>query len=333
MFPDLFIRRLVDDAELSWNAAPPVFAPGGFTFTAEPAHASLAIDEVAEPLWSALRWFADRPPSGLDPADRGRWEAIAGRIEALENLPVDALQAPYLPPRIAGLLSADAGTLRRPAMTESLRSRHVPVVSEFSPAVAMFGGVSPNLSQEDVRSLLAILAESDGQDTRDLAALADARGASPLGIPHQDGRDFADDLLDDLGLPGDLGWIDVERIATDLGVAVQRRRFDSRDIRGAALAGIGISPRIVVNETSIYNVTPEGRRFTVAHELCRVLHDRSRARRITHVSGRWVAQGFERRANAFAAYFLMPRELVIRHLDGQPGADPERSVGLPLLSA
>jgi len=56
---------------------------------------------------------------------------------------------------------------------------------------------------------------------------------------------------------------------------------------------------------------------TIAHELCLILHDRTRAQRVAHISGQWVAPGVERRANAFAAYVLMPRGLVVRIFDGQ----------------
>lgn len=319
LFPDLFIRRLLDDAELSWNAAPPVHAPDGFTFTAEPAHASLAVDDVAGPLWEALRWFVSTPPPGLNSADQPRWEAIVRKVDALEGLSVEALQAPYLPARIVDFLG-DFET------HSSVRSQHAPVVAEFSPAVAMFGGVSPNLSPTDARSLLGILAEARGVEPEEFARLAHERGTSPLGTPHRDGYDFAQDFLDDLGLPGDADWIDVDGIAARLSVIVESRRFDSRDIRGVALAGASICPRIILNEASVYNVSPEGRRFTTAHELCHLLHDRSRARRVTHVSGPWVAQGFERRANAFAAYLLMPRVLVLRHLDAQASSDAQEAI-------
>ena len=74
------------------------------------------------------------------------------------------------------------------------------------------------------------------------------------------------------------------------------------------------APAIIVNSTSVYNVNENGKRFTIAHELCHILHDQTRARRITHVSGPWASPGIEKRANAFAAALLMPRELVLRQL-------------------
>lgn len=91
--------------------------------------------------------------------------------------------------------------------------------------------------------------------------------------------------------------------------------METGSIRGAAVAGEGFSPRIFVNRTHHFNQNESGRRFTIAHELCHVLFDRTRARRLAHVSsGRWAAPGIEKRANAFAAYLLMPRGLVLAHL-------------------
>ena len=68
---------------------------------------------------------------------------------------------------------------------------------------------------------------------------------------------------------------------------------------------------IVLNLTSAFNLNSGGRRFTIAHELCHIVHDRGRARRVAHVSGPWVAPGVEKRANAFAAMLLMPRSLLL----------------------
>lgn len=319
LFPDLFIRRLVDDVELSWTAAPPVFAPDGFTFAADPAHSCLPVEVVAEPLWKALRWFADTPPRCLDPSDWARWETIVREIDSLHGLSTEALQAPYIPARVAEIVAACS----KPNLAQSRRSERAPVVTEFSPAVAMFGGVSPNLSPTDAQVLLGLLAASEGCDGAELERLVGERGLSPLGIPHRNGYDFAEDLLDDLDLPGASDWIDIDAILQHLGVAANTTNFDSVGIRGVALAGTNIAPKIVINESSIFNQSPVGRRFTLAHELCHILHDRSRARRVSHVSGPWVAQGFERRANAFAAYFLMPRALLVRHLDGRDAGMPE----------
>ena len=86
--------------------------------------------------------------------------------------------------------------------------------------------------------------------------------------------------------------------------------------RGAAIAGDDLAPIIVINTDHPMNRAESGRRFTMAHELCHLLHDRDRARRVTHSSTPWAPASVEQRANAFAAMLLMPPALVRRALAG-----------------
>ena len=46
-----------------------------------------------------------------------------------------------------------------------------------------------------------------------------------------------------------------------------------------------------------------------------IASDRTRAKRIAHASGRWANPGIEQRANAFAAYLLMPRNTLSAKID------------------
>ena len=56
--------------------------------------------------------------------------------------------------------------------------------------------------------------------------------------------------------------------------------------------------------------TRGGRHFTLAHELCHLLFDRSVGQRLAVASGPWAPPSLEQRANAFAAMLLMPTEAV-----------------------
>ena len=154
----------------------------------------------------------------------------------------------------------------------------------------------------------------NGMDSPALADLVADRHGSPLGVPHQDGHRFAGELLEDMALlDGD--FIDVYAMCSHLRIDLQETELETDSIRGVAIAGDGFSPRIIVNRNHYFNQNESGKRFTIAHELCHVLFDRTRARRVAHASsGRWATQGIERRANAFAAYLLMPRALVLAHL-------------------
>lgn len=311
LFPDLFVRRMMDDIELSWSAEPPLFAPDGFVFSVEPGVARLPVDDIAGPLWEALSWAASQPPL-LDDHDRASWRALAAKIDRIPSISAAAFDRAYVDEHILELVRSSLQRIGKLALVDELVSTARPYVRELSPAVAMFGGVSPNLGAADVDYLCGLLAEralgGDGAALRDLVA---ASQNLPLGVPHEDGYSFAEDFLEEIELPGEQEWIDIRRIASDLGIDVLEQALETDSIRGVAIAGQDFTPTILLNVNSPYNLNEYGKRYTLAHELCHILHDRSRARRVTHVSGPWVAPGIERRANAFAAYLLMPRALLV----------------------
>jgi len=70
-------------------------------------------------------------------------------------------------------------------------------------------------------------------------------------------------------------------------VAVSLVEMEDGELRGVALAGPDLRPIILVNTRHPKNQHESGRRFTIAHELCHVLHDRD-----MHVGYPWsVAPG------------------------------------------
>jgi Zn-dependent peptidase ImmA (M78 family) len=180
-------------------------------------------------------------------------------------------------------------------------------------AVLMFGGVSPDIGVADTRELMGLLASrAGGHETGELAVLVDSGIGAPLTAPFEEGYDLAEQLLEELGLPGNSSAVDVHLLLSRLDVAIVERRLETTSIRGVAIAGGRYSPTILVNKASPYNATEAGQRFTLAHELFHILYDRAQAKRITHTSGPWAPPGVEKRANAFAAMLLMPRDLVRR---------------------
>jgi Zn-dependent peptidase ImmA (M78 family) len=69
------------------------------------------------------------------------------------------------------------------------------------------------------------------------------------------------------------------------------------------------------------------RRFTLAHELCHLIVDRDEGRDVALASTEdWAPPDVERRANAFAAMFLMPRAAVQRVV-AQANEPPETLAG------
>ena len=313
LFPDLFVRRYLDDIELSWSGSEPLFAPEGFHFVAAAGAVYLPVDEVAAPLWEALNWVVRHHSAELD-EDLATVEALATKIESLRTATVLDLSAGLLNQRIRQKINIESDRIGRELIVGRMVD-NVPAVAEFSPAVAMFGGVNPELEQPDVNRLAEFLIGQRGKsDSSKLAQLLDDRQGPPAWAPHIEGYRLAEHILDELGLIGIETSVDVRGVAASLDVAVKEAPLDTDTIRGVALAGEDIGPAIFVNLSSYYNNDEEGRRFTIAHELCHILFDRTHARHVGVTSGPWAPPGVEKRANAFGAMLLMPRPIVLKVL-------------------
>ena len=253
LFPDLYIRRMADDIELSWSGDPPEFAPSGLLFESGAGRARLSVSDFARPLWQLLRWAAENPPAA--PASfRADIEAFRTKVGNLRTLEEPSLSREYLADGMFELARSAFDEIGRLDLFDHEQSDEVPCIEEFSPAVAMFGGVSPTLAGEDVQRLRDALVEAHGgTDGERLAGLVEARRETAVGVPHRDGERFAAELLEDLGIGGAGEWVDVDAICADLGIAVGTLGLNTGSIRGVAFAGAGFSPSIVVNPTHYFN--------------------------------------------------------------------------------
>lgn len=312
LYPDVVFRRLQDDIEISWTGRQPDYSPDGFRFSLMPGAATLPVSQVAGPLWEALNWVvASAEQLRLAEQDRSALAALRKRISALKRLSASAMEACYLPERLFSELSSIRQTIH--LNDRSKRLKTAPALEKLDDAVLMFGGVSPDLGLKDMNTLLMLLASRmNGKEDEKLSALVNEAIGAPSGVPYQEGYDLAEEILDELSLPGSASFVDIRALVARWRIQVIERALRTSTIRGVAIAGSGYGPLILINKTSDYNASEVGKRFTLAHELFHVLYDRSRARRITHVSGPWASPGVEKRANAFAAMFLMPRPLLKR---------------------
>jgi Zn-dependent peptidase ImmA (M78 family) len=312
LFPDLFLRRYLDQIEVSWSDNEPLFAPGGFRFIARAGTVYLPVADVATPLWDALNWaLIGQPP--LAPEDRGTLDRLRQRIAALRSTTVIDFASMMVSAEV--WRTASAAAMQRDVELDGRMVENVPAVAEFSPAVAMFGGVSPQLGYADaVRLVDLVVAQRHRHESKILRRLVDGQVGPPTRAPYTEGYALAEQILDNLDPLQNPDWVDVRGLAEHLGVAVVELRLDTDSVRGVALAGDSIGPVILVNLSSFYNGDEEGRRFTIAHELCHILFDRTHAQHVGITSGPWAPAGIEKRANAFAAMLLMPRDLVIRAL-------------------
>jgi Zn-dependent peptidase ImmA (M78 family) len=177
----------------------------------------------------------------------------------------------------------------------------------------MFGGLAPSIGKRDAVQLLKFLKKHQSQpESAILSKLIDNRPLNLAIPPYQDAYELAEDIREDLRLSSTESPVNVQSLLHDLGVVVDEVALETDTVRGVAVAGPNFSPAILINTTSVFNKTAQGRKFTMAHELCHILFDRTRAKRLSHVSGGWTSARVEKRANAFAAMFLASHTAVKR---------------------
>ena len=104
------------------------------------------------------------------------------------------------------------------------------------------------------------------------------------------------------------GYFDIEAVLASFNVDVTSLEFDSSHIEAIAFWGLH-GPCIMLNDNRAHD-SHERQRMTLAHEFCHLLVDRKNALPAAEVLGGAIDPYVERRANAFAAELLLPRETV-----------------------
>lgn len=127
--------------------------------------------------------------------------------------------------------------------------------------------------------------------------------------PYEQGYRLAQWLRNNLELNSSERF-DPEQLLQEAGVAIQTVNFNSTQIDAIACWG-DIDPLILLNKAKSGG---NRRRTTLAHELCHLLVDRKRALPVAEVLGGEVDDDTEKRANAFAAEILLPRDFAVQVL-------------------
>jgi Zn-dependent peptidase ImmA (M78 family) len=303
LYPDIFIRRVDDNIEVSWLDGQPEFLPEGFTLNLNPGTALFPVEEVARPLWEFLQWAVHS--AQLDTQeDQEQVNALRVRLDSVRQSDAGELEAAHI---------ADAAlrTMMENAKAEShwmpmhRKLTDIPVVEAFDAPALMFGGLNVSLGEHDVRSLFSLLMQHrDGTEAKALESLVSSPSIYEFIQPYAHGYELAYRVRESLQIDPYTAFVDIEKILEELGVTVREDILQTDSVRGVAIAGVGFSPAILVNLNSRFNKDKHGRRFTLAHEFCHTLYDRSSAKRLSHISGPWAAARVEKRANAFAAMLL-----------------------------
>jgi Zn-dependent peptidase ImmA (M78 family) len=358
LFPNLFIRRLRDSIELSWDDRPIAGEGQDFKFLASKGLVTLAPSDVAAPLWAvseaAAAELSSRNPQNRRLRDllsqvrslrlpdrldiRVSWLAGLG---AYEPTAVDATAAvghngsatlaePTDPAStrlrawadVVNWISESVGvdpSPAGPALESLLRTEAEPlVIIGSSQAALLFGAFSPSVDADDVRALTRTLVRQydPAGDPSPMRGLISSVSVSPSEPAWSQGYYLAEQLLEKLDRDGQP--IDVQAVLDQLGLQVIDLPLSDKKVRGVSFAGPDHRPTIVVNSRWVYKGVLGADRFTLAHELCHLVHDRGVGARLAVASGPWAPRAVERRANAFAAMFLMPPDLVAQTLTEAP---------------
>jgi Zn-dependent peptidase ImmA (M78 family) len=163
-----------------------------------------------------------------------------------------------------------------------------------------------NLSITDRMTLIEQIKKIPFRQTDDLNRLSQkaimALDGHEKEDPYEQGYFLANWLRQELGIQGKA---DPDSIIDKLGIDLRESTFDTRmDAIGSW--GPKHGPVIIVNKSGKHAKALPGRNSTLAHELCHLLVDRQGALPLAEVLGGQVPYAPERRANAFAAEFLLP---------------------------
>lgn len=85
-----------------------------------------------------------------------------------------------------------------------------------------------------------------------------------------------------------------------------------KDLEALAFWGRKHGPAILINENGVINSKSSGNRTTLAHEICHLLLDRKGSLPFADAIGGSTPEWVEKRARAFAAELLLPRDLIYR---------------------
>lgn len=103
------------------------------------------------------------------------------------------------------------------------------------------------------------------------------------------------------------GRVDPKEVLVSWKVSIQEFKDETLPLDAIAVWGAEHAPVILLNVAGPRAHHPSGTLSTLAHEICHILVDADSALPVVEVLGGSVPRTIERRANAFAAEFLLPR--------------------------
>ena len=319
--PDLHLRRVNSGIELSWDDREWRSVPNGISLMEPSGTVIVPANEVAQVLYDWSRATAIELEAFPESAEFARemLNLLGGQLltpSILNRLQWAAgqhlQQAAQDVCRLVGLATEDIDKNVQ-ALLGISESNGVGLITPLTIPAMLFRSVSPELTSADLCRLSQAVNQLPSKAD---IPLRDYQEASPPSISpeivYKDGYEkavaFREALQIDPSLPLS-GKHDLEGVLLPhLGIAVHSFTLEDNEIDGLAIFAPGKSPLAGVNLTGKYSSTRWGRRMTLAHELCHLLYDLSDEDSVGIVSNPWAPELLEKRANAFAAMLLMPRE-------------------------
>lgn len=172
------------------------------------------------------------------------------------------------------------------------------------------------LTPEHQRTLLLLIKEQQKKSTPGLDQISEKLLSEfkEIGKPHDQGHWAAQWLRRELNC-GAAGRLEPEKLLGEWGVPIRERELADSPIHAVACWGPRHGPAIILNTHEASTAShPNGRRTTLAHEICHLLIDRSEALPVAEVLNGATPERLEKRARAFAAELLLPRSIAAKNV-------------------
>lgn len=320
LFPDLYIRRYQEQIEFSWSNCTPSGIPENVEYRIGRDCVRINVSEVEDCLLYVLDWAGDRLLEE-DPMneDFKKLSAVIRSLpESRSSKQTMAVLTGMFDKR--GSYEGSFSRLVEPLKDADGWPADLFFDAQFGSAcviatptiAAMCRTLSPTISSGDTQAIFALV-RKQYQNGGPSEFFRRVEKNEPLigsaAKPHEDGYRLAELLheLTEFEYIVD-NEVQIERLLQDLAIPVEHVHLSDLDLRALAVISSQISPFIAINK-NYRDIDKEPRRFTLAHELCHLLHDQSWGQQMAMASSPWAPRDIERRANAFAARFLMPYDL------------------------
>jgi hypothetical protein len=253
-------------------------------------------------------------------------DAIAARLASIADERAIAAREAWAqresePDRVVAVATAlPIAKVRELAGTEDVRTAwwlraDSEAPSELMVAARMLSSQAPT---SVLREVLDWIRARDRRSTQDLDAMAEqavmfvqpSRGRRPFVV----GQELATWLRSVPGVVSTDGRVEPEALLSRFGVEVGESTLSWQPIDAVCCWGPTAGPAILLNKAGTHAQGAEGRRATLAHELCHLLVDRRRSLPVAEVLGGRCPAEAEKRANAFGPELLLPREIAGRAL-------------------